>query len=244
MDKRVYSALSAGSLLNQVKLNINEDIVTLNKGNNYYLYDDISYNIKKIKNIVRNYSDYIFTGVIYFSIHNNAIMLNMNITTESFDFITQSNNYNKYKDVFVKKQYMLNRFDFHNDCIYAYNKNIPLLKVIIKMYKDFRLPSKIILQLEVMENVCTNYDFNSNFNYRVYTDHKDVTHHIDFSEIDECQKNRSKYCLLSALQRLAVYKSLYCILPDLFLLDRAFKMFCKRQHGINHNSFLRAHKNY
>ena len=237
MDKRVYSALSAGLLLNQVKLNINRDIFTLNKGNNYYLYDDISYNITNRRcKPYETYSEYYFRGIIFLSFIKNTIMLNMNIAGESFNLLMGNQVYNDFfsKNMLKKKQFIFNEYYFKKkkNCIYVYNKNIPLLKLVVKMHNDYRLQSKVYLQLEITQK-CRSVQKEKKFIHMMY-----------FKEPDECQNNRSKYCLLSALQRLAVYKSLYYILPDVFLLDRAFKMFCKRQHGINHNSFLKAHKNY
>ena len=214
MDKRVYSAISTGLF----PYNVNGVFVR--------------YDLSQYQKLL--YEPFYLDGIVSFTIKHRTIMLNLNLSGKTYEFIMDSYSYYDYKNIPVKKQYILNRFEYRDGYLYSYNHNIPKLKVKIKMYNDFRLPSESTLELEKIEYIGS---YLSNYGTR------EMSHTLNYDEQDTYKNNRSKYCLLSALQRLAVYKSLYCILPDIFLLDRAFKMFCKRQHGINHNSFLKAHTN-
>ena len=223
MEKRVYSVITTGLF----PYNINRVLLKFDLS----LYQPLLY------------TSLYLDGIVSFTIKNKTIMINFNLSRKSYDILMGNriitNNYDylmdndsQYNDknIHLKKQYILNRYCYYNGYLYSYNNNIPKLKVKIKMYKDFRLSSDITLELKIIE-------------YIKWKESK-MSHTLSYNEEDKCRENRSKYCLLSSLQRLAVYKSLYYILPDIYLLDRVFKMFCKRQHGINHDFFLNTHKNY
>jgi len=251
MDKRLRSALSIGYLSKQrhdvyildeynIKTNLNNDEVYYKYTNNknYESNPNPEFCIPTHNPIPKS----IFYGLYSFTVRDNTILLNILINENNGQCVLyRSNNY-------IKKQYIINKISYIDGSIIAYSSSYPKLKLEVKMFKDYRLSSNLKL---ILENYRYKYWVESSLVSSRYDNRYDKfyfdinkTTDLELTEMDNCKENRSKYCLLSALQRLAVYKSLYYILPDIYLLGKAFKMFCKRQHGINHNAFLKAHKNY
>ena len=161
------------------------------------------------------YTSLYLDGIVSFTIKNKTIMINFNLSRKSYDIL-------------MGNRIITNNYDYLMDNDSQYND------------KNIHLKKQYILNRYCYYN---GYLYSYNNNIPKWKESK-MSHTLSYNEEDKCRENRSKYCLLSSLQRLAVYKSLYYILPDIYLLDRVFKMFCKRQHGINHDFFLNTHKNY
>ena len=107
MEKRVYSAVSVGLLHKIIKCNIEKNI-KYEKNNNYYIPDDachyyVASTVVKIdnKDYMCNKSN--FTAIIYFSLINNSIMLNMIISGKSYDLLTKKDEHILIYTTFGKK---------------------------------------------------------------------------------------------------------------------------------------------